>query len=391
LCGALLVLPVLVPAAVQAQNAQVQNAAPAANVAAGALELRQKWVAGQQLVYDVALNGTVSMQASPNVPSMFAGIPMDIDVAMDGQSTLDTIAVNEQGLGTVAVRLNRLRLNADSFGQKAVFTVADGRAVFTMNGQRFGGAGMDATALTNPTSALQISHLGRLTGMVPVPGANAAPAPTNRQSNGQAARGAMPFDPTRFAQSAFWRVIPNLWPETPVKAGDHWSTPVIFPKEAIKGAAAGAATDLDLGKFNFTLRGEEAVAGRRALRVSVEGNITVNERAVALMQGPITPPAAAPAAQANAAGQRNPRVEQRLAHATQKVAGDVWFDAAAGQVIRLELNLETQAASRDILPAGFKGKRVAKKNPNDPDSWLDFTGVLQMQLKNVSQKAAANS
>ncbi len=376
--AALLSSLLFVPTLAHAQT----TTAPAANAPvaiAQPLELRQKWVAGQQLDYDVALNGTVNMQASPNIPSMFAGLPLDIDVDLKGQSTLDTLAVDAQGTGTVAMKLNRLLLNAESFGQKAVFSVEDNKATFTMNGQRFGGAGRDASAFTNPNTALQLTSRARLTGVVPVPGAD---------NNAQRPATAMPFDPASFADSVFWRVIPSLWPETPVKTGDTWSTPVAFPKEALKGETT-PVTDLTLGKFDFTLRGEETVSGRKALRIEVDGSFSIDEKAATLIQGESKagPPVAAPAAGAN--GTRNPRIQQKLSRATQKVSGEVWFDAVAGQIVRIELNLDTQAASRDVLPPGFKGKRMSKQNPTDPDSWLDFAGTLQMQLKNVSTKVAA--
>lgn len=373
------------------------------------LSLRQKWTPGQQLSYGVSLSGTMSAQASPHSKSFLAGVPMDIEVRLEGDTTLDTLSVDELGTGTVAMRVQNLRLRAETFGQKGEFSVRDGKALMTLNGQRLGGnRPLDAKAFSEPEWAFQISDRGRLKGAVPIK-TGAPKTPANAPANAtNEKRSGLPFDPAAFAQSMFLRVIPNLWPQTDVKTGEKWSAEVLWPGDELARIAAAKSgrpqsetkePPLSLGKIDFTLMGEEEVAGRKAVRIAVDGGFTVDETKAKSMQQSVEQLAdskeadrKAVAPNGKAADTKTARDRQwksNLERAEQKVSGNVWFDPQAGHVVRAELQLSTQASARDVaFKENAKPNNAAPKAPKvvDADSWLDFSGTLQLQLKNVQQK-----
>jgi len=349
----------------------------AATTPARAVVLEQQWKAGQQLTYDVALNGTVNFQAPTDVPSMLAGIPIEALLRLNGQTTLDTISVEENGSGIVAVRLDNLQSRADAFGQSLQLNYRDGRARVLMNGQPGnGGRDMDWSGLQKPKVAWRISKLGRFEAMVPITrndtaatepattgpaAADGTPAPTTP----------LPFNVPAFIQSLVARALPALWPGRDVQVGDKWSAEIGWPLPARAGAGnAGGSTPAadnrtNLGKADLVLRGEETVLGRKVQRIAIDGAFQLTEQQSSALTD------LAPSAPAPNAGDK-PRPAPRVNSGSQRVKGDLWVDAAAGQIVRVDVDLQGRGQSRQ------QGGRA------EDGGFMDFTGKLKMELRKVS-------
>lgn len=345
------------------------------------IEIRQKWVAGQQLSYDTAMTGTVNMQLSPSMPIPIAGIPLEVAIQGTSETMLDTLKVDDGGSATVAIRVPRMQFKADTFGQRLEFNVADGKMAATMNGQPMGAA-RPADPLVNPPVALKISDHLKLQELVPLktttPPAAGAAAPAGQAADPMAKM----WDWNRIYQSAFMQVLPALMPDKAVKVGDTWTSTVLWPEKANAAApaaapdAAGATAPPTLGQFDFTLAGLEDIGGKKVQHIAVKGAFKITEQQAALINQQV-----ANQAEPNANGRGN--ANQVLTGVAQSIQGDLWFDADAGHLVRAELNVSSQAFGRDRPVAG----KPAPK-PNAADSWLDFSGTVQMQLKKVSDAAA---
>ncbi|HVF09688.1 MAG TPA: hypothetical protein VNA16_02745 [Abditibacteriaceae bacterium] len=327
-----------------------------------AVTLEQKWQAGQQLDYNVLLNGTVNLLAPADAPFFLAGVPMQAKLDLKAQTTFDALAVADDGTGTVAVRVGGLKMTAEAFGGALV--VENGRARIMMNGAPLDeGRSFNQDALQNPPFALQISRQGRVTNLVPIK--KTAPA-NEAQPDKASGKG---FDMGRFVVPLIMRALPTLWPARDLKIGDKWQGEVGWPvPQAADGKTTGGATaegaaepapDAALptvGKMDFTLAAEEEILGRKTQRIGVEGEVVLDaERIAALTK------------QADAK-----RGMPRLADAKQTVKGSIWFDAVAGQVVRADLKLQTTAHGQG------KSTDAAGK------SYMNFDGTLQMQLNKVS-------
>jgi hypothetical protein len=66
-----------------------------------------------------------------------------------------------------------------------------------------------------------------------------------------------------------------------------------------------------------------------------------------------------------------------LADAKQKLTGDLWLDTASGQLVRVEMAIQTQLHTK-----GEVKNKAGKTRPTE--NWADFDGALQMQLRKVS-------
>lgn len=387
---------------------------------ARAITLEQKWTAGQQLNYDVLLNGTFNVKMPPEANNLLAGVPLDIDLNVKGQTGLDTLAVDELGVGTVVPRMGNLYVKADMLGQKMELQMRDGKGSFTMNGKAVGGGGNPGLdALTRPLVALHISKHGRIEGIVPLgtAGANAPPKPLEDgpPPNGpaetappRAGDGANqrrnPLNVPAMVQSMILRALPALWPDNDVNVGDKWATEIKWPLvpavPANPGTAAqpggpagppadGAAPPAPLGKFDFTLRGEEEVAGRKTQRVAVKGLIETDEAKTAALARTAAPvPDAANAKEPGRGGGAAPAAP-RLQYARQEIKGDLWLDPEAGQIVRVELDIQSHVvgqapgANRADGRADGRANNGARPAPAG-DSEITFSGTLQMQLRKVS-------
>ena len=363
--------------------------APAATAATNELiPLRAKWTAGEKLSYEMRIDGTINMQVSRNTPSPFSGVPLDIDMKMLGATTLETLKVDEMGTGTVAMSLDGLKVLAQSFGQKAEITMQDGETVFMLNGKRMGAQRAkddakkpnEAKKVEAPFS-LEISDRGQILRAI-------APEPKNVDKGAAPkAPDAMPFNFEQMAQSAFWRIVPALWPAQAVKIGDKWSSDIAWPPPALvavqENQGQTVTTPAQLGHFDFTLRNSENVAGRRVFRVGVDGKVELDEKQSRdlsmAMQAEADKRMEEARDKAKAAGEEvetpvRPPFRTQLQNATQKIVGDIWVDADKGQIVRAELNVETQTSAQDVPDN-------AKVKLKDGESWFDFAGTMQLQLK----------
>lgn len=392
----------IAPAA-RAQDAPANGAAAVAP-AGEPIRLRTKWTPGEVLSYEMLLDGTMNMQASPNAAgNPLAGVPLDIEVKATSQAALEAISVDEMGTARVVPRINALKMNASSFGQKIALTLEDGRFSFAFNGQQMGRADRNdrnGAFLSNPPFALEISERGRITGAVPLDKEGRVKAPGVAEAGADPAKATPGLDWAKLAQSMFWRAIPTLWPTTPVKAGDTWKSEVSIPlpdPATLGQVAQGEAPKLvpqQLGQFNFVLRGMEDVAGQRVARVSMKGGLELDNklsRAIADMakaEGAQMAPEAAKRAEAAvkaAEAKRKGAFDTQLDKATQSIEGDLWVDPATGHVVRAELALETQTSAHEVARPGMTPPNNAKPG----DSFFDFSGTLQMQLKGRTVKPAA--
>ncbi len=318
-------------------------AAPAADEL---IPLRAKWTPGEKLSYEMRLDGTVNMQVSRNTPSPFSGVPLDIDMKMLGATTLQTLKVDEMGTGTVAMDLDSLKVLAQSFGQKAEITIQNGETVFMLNGKRMGGqrakddkAPKDAKKMTAPF-ALEISDRGQILRAI-------APEPKKATADDKKPADAMPFNFEQMAQSAFWRIVPALWPAQSVKIGDKWASDIAWPPLALAAAqenqGANVTPPAQLGHFDFTLRNSENVAGRKVYRVGIDGKVELNEKqsrdlSVA-MQAEADKRIEEARAKAEAAGEKavapqRPQFLTQLQNSSEKIVGDIWVEADIGQIVR---------------------------------------------------------
>jgi hypothetical protein len=386
-------------AAHEAARAQGGAAPKVANAVAGeAVRLRTSWVAGERLSYEMRIDGTANMQASPNAGSALAGIPLDIEVKGSGTGAMEALSVDESGTARVVPSLSALKLRAESFGQRFDVTLANERFVAAFNGQTVGRGDKNdknGAFLSNPPFALEITDRGRIAGALPrdaegnvreVKEDGAATAAADAKADAPNVPG---LDWGRLAQSMLWRAIPTLWPATAVKAGDSWNSEVTMP---LPDATAPNGLALQqLGRFDFTMRGVEDVAGKRVARVSIKGGLELDNKvaksigdAVKKEGDQVAPGAARRAGDAaKKAATKKGDFDTVFDRASQRVEGDLWVDPQNGHIVRAEVTLETQTASHETVRAG------AKPRAKPGDSFFDFSGTLQLQLKDRTVKPAA--
>ena len=320
--------------------------------------LVEKWEVGQQLSYDLKMDGTLRFQAPADVP-MIGGLPLELLLTGEGQSTLDTREIDEFGVALVVPRLERLQLkfNETNFDQKGVLGFRDGKANLSLNGQTVG-ASMDWSKVSNPDYGLRITKTLRVLGAQPLADkveseADAAPVEEAKPN----AKSPLPFNFPAMMQAMITRVIPPLLPDRDVKIGDTWTTNIEAPVLPGKPATEKKAS---LGKFDFKAVAEEEVAGRKTWRIAVDGVLKVTD---------FSTQAASDALQKSDKG-KNAKLPKLLS-LTQKMKGDVWFDAAAGQIVRVDMNLDATA----------EGREAAGK---DADGDMTYIGTMQMDLRKIA-------
>lgn len=318
--------------------------------------LEQKWVVGQQLSYDTKMDGTLRFMAPADVP-MIGGLPLEMLLVGEGQSTLDTREIDEFGVALVVPRLERLQLkfNETNFDQKGVLGFRDGRATFSLNGQVVG-PNMDWSKAANPDYGLRISKTLRVLGAQPLK-VEDADAPVEEEEK-PAAKNALPFDFPAMMQAMITRSIPPLLPDRDVKIGDTWTTEIQWP--TLPGARPPVGKQSAPGKFDFKALAEEEVAGRKTWRISVDGALKVNDLSTQM----------ATDAMKEKGASKNAKLPKFLS-LTQKMKGDVWFDAAAGQVVRVDMHVDAGAEGREV---------VGKASDGD----MSFNGTIKMDLRKVA-------
>ena len=323
--------------------------------AARATVFENKWVAGQRLSYDMTLSDSrISMAGSRNSPMLPMGIPLTIDLTGKGAIDLDTQSVADDGTGIVAMRVPNLQIDGSVMTFNVTIKMKDGKGQFLMNGKSMGdAAGFDVSAMTSPPVALKIGKGGDVLGFVPLAGAAKVPAKTDKKSP-------FPIDFQSIMQSAMGNVMPQLWPARDLKDGESWS---VEPTVALPGKDAAK-----LGTVNLKLVGAEKIDGRDVQHVTVQGELNINKEMAAEMAK------ARPAALAAANAGNIDRVKQ-------VINGDIWFDAAAGQMVRAVMKLHLQS----------EGSGTAKSRIDDdaaaPKPWTstqEFEGTMRLNLRSVS-------
>jgi len=332
---------------------------------ARAVVLEQQWKPGQQLTYDLSVNGTVNFQAPTDIPSFLAGIPIEALLKINGQTTFDTQSVEENGSGIVVLRLDSLQGRGDAFGQSVQLNYRDGKAKVLMNGQPANnGKDMDWSVLQNPKVGWRISKLGRFEAMVPLN----KPAAETVEPTEPPANTPLPFNVPGFIQSLVAKALPALWPGREVQAGEKWTAEIGWPVPAKAGAEA---TKTNLGKADLVLRGEETVLGRKVQRIGIEGAFELTEQQSSSLTDLV------PAKPDTKSDKPNPA--DRLNSASQKMKGDIWIDAAAGQIVRVDIDLQGKGQSRQ------KGGRA------EDGGFLDFTGKLKLELRKLSYSSPGSA
>ncbi|HEX8237518.1 MAG TPA: hypothetical protein VF600_16275 [Abditibacteriaceae bacterium] len=365
---------------------------------AQAVTLQQRWIKGQQLTYNLALNGALNMQAPAGAPIPGAGTrPISIGLDLSCQTTVDTVDVDDKGTGTLAMRTGNVAFKAAAMGGQ--FVLRDGRGYTTVGGKSIAPPrDIDLAQLQNPREAWRISKQGRFQGIVPLP------AVTGGVTDASPPEGAAPTTSVAPAVSALlqnriMQALPALWPQGEVKTGDKWTAEVKWPLDdkastqpgtganatgSNNGAessnnAGDAATTPGLGKFNLALVGEEEVSGHTLQRITIDGTIEIDESKAAALTTLATAPSSS-TAPSSATAPTSPTAPSaktppgRMLGTRQKVSGEMWLDAQAQQLTRLDLDLASQTA----LLSNAVG------NTGRPGTWwFDFAGKLRMQLNRV--------
>jgi len=350
---------------------------------ARAVTLEQKWLAGQQLNYDMTMNGTLTIDTDAGAPVLWAGLPLEVLLKGSGQVALDTRKVDENGAGLVALKLPSFKVTGSAWEQNVVLDILDGQPKFSFNGKDMTGPQdkrPNLQFLVEPTYGLQISRLGRVERAVPlveeVEKKDNATTGANDAKNSPGA----PINVAGLMRSAFFQMLPAPWPAHEVEIGDTWTIVSRLPIPAAKtdedkteaanaddaktdeAAPAPAFQVLELGKFDMTLKGEETLDGKKALRVGVVGTLSLDAAKAKILN--------------KAAG--NKAGGNKVSSATQKISGDLWFDANAGQFVKAALVLKGQMKGVGGTPA--KGAEKAKTW----GSTQSFYGNIGLKLKNVT-------
>lgn len=309
-------------------------------IPAQAVVLEQKWTPGQDLNYQTALRGTMNVQAPASANFILAGVPLDIEISGDGVAQFKVLAVDEAGIGTVALRVPQFDLRGETWGQKGQVVLSETGSKFLLNGkaQKFG----DGTnPLGQSQTALRISRQGRVLGLKDL--APKAPK-AGEKANEKTGDAGGAINQGALVTAAIIQALPTLWPGRDIALGESWTTKINFPVSS--QTEPKKVTLTQFGEWNLTLKGAETVGGRQLQRVGLTGSIKVDS------------------AQFVAPNAKTPR-----GVAQQDLSGDVWLDAAAGQIARADLVI---------------GARVKAGEGTKDQSHADFTGTLQMNLKQAA-------
>jgi hypothetical protein len=335
---------------------------------ARAVVLEEKWQAGQQLSYDMKVDGTLNLTA-PEGTAMIGGLPLEILIKGDGQSTLLTTEVDEFGTGTVGLRVDRLqlKLNETTFGQNGILGIRDGKANFSLNGQ----AAMPTTDVSQylaPPYGVRMTKQLHAVGTSPLR-KEEAPAPDDKT----AAKGPlrMPLGTLVMVQALMARSLPALLPAGDVAAGQEWKANIEWPQPP---QLARPEMQQPMGEFAMKAVGEEEVLGRKAWRIALDGVLKIDEAQARIISEEIEK-GRANKGEENADAPRGPLGKMaipKLIAFTQKIKGDFWFDADAGQIVRADLQTTSDVQTRK----DEKSKAA--------DGKMNYAGNLQLELRKMS-------
>ena len=325
---------------------------------ARAVELQQKFVAGQSLNYDVLMNGTANVKVPADMNIIIAGVPIEIEVNGKGLARMNTLEVDPMGAGTVWIELPKLDVNGSAFGQKALFQLRDGKPRLLLNGKPIALPMPDDKKADGKAYGLVIGKDGRVKSIKELSkDGQLLPTQATTQPNLPANDEIAPADAVdkgAFMTSLILRALPTLWPQGDVQPGDTWKTTLPLPAVLARTPEA-AEKAAPLSEWTMTLKGQEDVDGRSLWRVGIVGGIEVD--------GKTLPAPAAP----NKGAQPAPALE----NLSQRVDGDLWFDAAKGQLVRADMVIDARGQSHTV---GADGRS------SDP-SWADFTGTFGLRLQ----------
>ena len=342
--------------------------ATAALTPARAVELQQKWQAGQSLNYDLSLNGTTNLKVPADVPIFFAGVPLEIDLTGKGVARLNTLEVDPQGEGTIYVEVPTFDLNGRAFGQKALVELRDGEARVLINGKQIETPKPDPKNMP-PKYGLIIGKDGRVKGIKELDKNGKLLAATTKNAAPQlqvaddAEQAPVPagqaIDRGAFISSMVMQALPTLWPQRDVQPGDTWKTTLPFPA-AIARNAEIAQKAAPLSEWTMTLKGQEVVDGVSLWRVGIVGGLQVEGADLAAPTAP----------------RKGEKPAFALDNISQRVNGDLWFDAAKGQVVRGDM----------VIDARGQSYTINDKGRNSDPAWADFTGTFGMRLRDAAGK-----
>jgi hypothetical protein len=307
---------------------------------AHAVVLQQKWEPGRTLAYKTEVNGTVNVLVPANAPIIIAGVPIEVEITGQGTTELRTLKVDEAGVGTVQVRVPEFDLQGQALGQKGLFSLRQNTSKVTLNGKAIK-LGDGTNPLAQPTVAVRLSPKGRVLGVE-----NLAAAPKPAPAANAPVNPGMAIDRAALLVATITRALPSLWPEKDVQNGETWNAEINWPMPSATDPKTVVPTQL--GKMDLTLKGEETVEGRVLQRVGLQGTLNVDS---SLFEAP---------------GQK--AAAQMRGKTKQEVKGDVWFDAAAGYIVRTDL----------VVGAHVEG---GPKVGTDNQAWADFTGSVLLNLK----------
>ena len=334
---------------------------------AHAVELQQKWQAGQSLGYDLSLNGTANLKVPSDANFPLAGIPLEIEVNGKGLARINTLEVDRLGTGTVFVEVPRFDLNGRALGQKALLELRDGTTRLLINGKAVGTPTPDPKNAPNKTYGLVIGKDGRVKRVQELDkngkllAADAVKARTNQVADeaDDAVAPADAIDKNAFATSIILQALPTLWPKGDVQPGDTWKTTLPLPA-AFARTPEAAKNAAPLSEWTMTLKGEEMVDGASLWRVGIVGGIAVDGK---YLPKPATP-------------KKGEKPVPELDNLTQSVDGDIWIDAAKGQIVRGDMVIDARGESHTI---NDKGR-------NSDPAWADYTGTFGLRLRDTVNK-----
>jgi hypothetical protein len=324
---------------------------------ASAVVLEQKWQAGQTASYAMTLSGTVKVQSSETAPVPWAGMPLDVPISGSGQLAFDTLNTNSAGGATVRTRVPLLNLTGAAFGMNAVVAAKNGVASFSLNG----GAArtFPVPMLINPTYAVNISRLGRIEGVTAISGVGVKKASLSSTRSGVKFVKADSENGAAVLQQ-WLSMMPNLWPGRDIAVGQGWT---IEPKMPAANAPGGM---LSLGTLNLKLVDQETVGGVALQHITLSGTLAIDAAKAAILNAPVN-------GKANA-----PKAAMRLVSDSKTLNGEIWFDAAAGRIVRTSMKI-----SATNTMAGT-GKADAKGAGRPWTSTQGFNGTFGMQLNGVA-------
>lgn len=328
-----------------------------------AVLLEQRWQPGQTLPYELGIEGVANVQLAPEVPFFLAGVPLEIAVEGDGRARLETVAVDRNGTGTLAWDIPKLKIEAQTFGQKVTMNIENGTRRIAFAGRPLGAPAPTRRA-DGSRLAVKISREGRLVGVETLAPTGATGATVKQNDSLLGATPERVASRSALFTNLLLQALPAVWPGRDVKEGESWKCKVVVPEPA---GATPTEPGNEINEVTLTLRDREVVEGRELWRVAMKGTLGV-PGADALQVGTI-----------------------EVDSARLGVDGDLWFDAQKGRIDRGEVALESRVQGRQLTTSAT-GRRAAREQGEGqatPDkkeasrggtSWFDFAGTVRFEL-----------